>query len=268
MAQLPGLQVVCLARGGPPILHLDADAFYASVERRDDATLRDVPLAIVSDVVCCASYEARSWGVRSGMSPDEAHVRCPELVTVVPRWDAYNEASASLFRLLAGCVDVVEAASFEEAFLDLGTADWDEAADDAVELRSRIRTQLGLPVSIGIGRTKLLAKIANRRAKPDGLVVITPDREPRVRSTLRIDQIWGVGRVTRSKLAVQGLTKLADLTQFSAVELAPIIGRRMARQLDAIAHGHDDARVLPRRPGIARQRPRSRPTQLSFSLGT
>jgi DNA polymerase-4 len=121
-------------------------------------------------------------------------------------------------------------------------------------------------VSIGIGRTKLLAKTANRRAKPDGLVVIGPDHEPRVRATLRIDQLWGVGRVTRAKLKVQGIAKLADIKQYSARDLVPLVGRAMARRLDAMAHGQDDARVLPRRPRPERAAPAPRPVQLLLAF--
>ena len=129
-----------------------------------------------------------------------------------------------------------------------------------------MRTQLGLPLSIGIGRTKLLAKIANARAKPDGLVVIGPEREPRVRASLRIDQLWGVGRVTCGKLAVQGIAKLADVKAYSARDLAPLVGRSMARRLDAMAHGQDDARVLPRRPRTDRGVPAPRPVQLMLAF--
>jgi DNA polymerase-4 len=200
------------------------------------------------------------------MPIDDARAACPELVVVTPRWDAYEEAGARLFALFAQCASVVEAASFEEAFLDLDTDDWDEAADDAVEIRRRIRSQLGLPVSVGIGRTKLLAKVANRRAKPDGLVVIGPDRERRVRASLRVDQLWGVGRQTRAKLSVHGIAKVSDLAPYSALDLSPLVGRAMARRLDAIAHGYDDARVLPRRPGRARPAPPPRPVQLCLAL--
>jgi DNA polymerase-4 len=269
MPELPGLEIVRVPASGPPILHVDADAFYVSVEQRDDPALRDRPVAVVTDVVCCASYEARAARVRSGMSEDEAHARCPELVIVAPRWDAYAEASGRLFDLLVGCAEVVDAPSSSEAFLDLDTDDWDDAADDGDQIRRRVRTQLGLPISIGIGRTKLLAKIANGRAKPDGLVVIGPEREPRVRASLRIDQLWGVGRVTCGKLAVQGIANLADVKAYSARDLAPLVGRSMARRLDAMAHGQDDARVLPRRPRTDRGVPAPRPVQLvlAFELG-
>ena len=161
---------------------------------------------------------------------------------------------------------MVEAASLEEMFLDLGTDDWDEAADDAEEIRRRVQSQLGISVSIGIGRTKLLAKIANRRAKPDGLVVIGPDREPASRATLRIDQLWGVGRVTCAKLRVQGIAKLADITQYSARDLVPLVGRGMARRLDAMAHGQDDAArvAAPSAPRSRRAAPR--PVQLLLAF--
>jgi DNA polymerase-4 len=266
MTELPGLEIARRPASGPPILHADADAFFASVEQRDAPELRDRPVVVADEIVCCASYEARAWGVRGGMTLADARGMCPEVVVVAPRWDAYTEACGRLFELFAGCADVVEAASFEEAFLDLGTDDWDEAADDAVEIRRRVHSQLGIPVSIGIGRTKLLAKIANRRAKPDGLVVFAPDRERRVRASLRIDQLWGVGRVTRAKLAVQGIERLDDLTPYSARDLAPLVGRAMARRLDAIAQGHDDARVVPRRPARERRVPAPRPVQLCLAF--
>jgi len=266
MPELPGLVIDRAEPTGPPILHVDADAFFASVEQRDAPHLRGLPVVVADEIVCCASYEARAWGVRGGMLLNQARVLCPELVAVTPRWDAYAKAGIGLFDLLGTVAVAVEAASFEEAFVDPGLDDWERGIGVAHRIRDDIRTQLGLPVSIGIARTKLLAKIANRRAKPDGLVVIGPDREPQVRAALRIRELWGVGRATRSKLAVQGIDCVAELVPYSPRELAPIVGTAMSRTLFRIAHAMEDARVLPRRPRTAARTAARRPVQLPLAL--
>jgi DNA polymerase-4 len=265
MPPLPGLVIPDVVPTGPPIFHVDADAFYVSVEQRDAPGLRGAPLVVADEVVCCASYEARARGVRSGMVVAHARGLCPELVAVAPRWEAYTDAAAALFDRLRAIAVAVEAAAFDEAFVDLGIDGWDDALDAAHRVRRDVRTRLGLPVSVGVARSKLLAKIANRRAKPDGVVAIEPDDEPRVRARLAIGELWGVGPATRAKLKVQGIESVAALAPYSPRDLASIVGTAMARRLFRIAHALDDARVLPRRPQPSARAAR-RPVQLPLAL--
>jgi DNA polymerase-4 len=264
--ELPGLVLPEVAPAGPPILHVDADAFFVAVEERDDPALHGLPVVVGDELVCSASYEARRQGVRVGMLVNQALVRCPELVAVAPRWDVYTVVGAQLFDLLHEFGEIVEAASVEDAFVDLGIDDWDTATAAAHRVRVDARERLDLPVSVGVARTKLLAKIANRRAKPDGVIVISPDCEPRIRAALGIGELWGIGRGTRSKLKVQGIESVAELTPYSARELAPIVGTAMARRLYRIAHAFDDARVLPRRPRPNERTVVRRPVQLPLAL--
>jgi DNA polymerase-4 len=232
---------------GPPLLHVDVDAFFVAVERRDDPGLSGVPLAVVDRVVSCASYEARAWGVHAGMRAAEAHRACPVLVTVPSRPVAYERASAELFALLRSGA-AVEAGSMEEAFLAVPGLSWANAPGAAERLRVRIRADLGLPVSIGVGRTKLLAKIAGRRAKPGGVVVIDPAAEDGVRRALRIADLWGVGPATRDRLAEADIGTVADLAARSLAELVAIAGTAMGRRLHRIATGTDDAAIRPPAP--------------------
>ncbi len=232
---------------GPPLLHVDVDAFFVAVERRDDPGLSGLPLAVVDRVVSCASYEARALGVHAGMRAAQAHRACPTLVTVPARAAAYERASDELFALLrAGAA--VEAGSMEEAFLAVPGLDWPDASATATRLRQRVRTDLGLPVSIGVGRTKLIAKLASRRAKPNGIVVIDPAREPAVRRALRVADLWGVGPVTRERLAEADLDTVDDLHTRSLAELVELTGVAMGRRLRRIADGTDDATIRPPAP--------------------
>jgi DNA polymerase IV len=242
---------------GPPLLHVDVDAFFVAVERRDDPGLSGLPLAVVDRVVSCASYEARAWGVHAGMRAGEAHLTCPVLVTVPSRPAAYERASAELFALLrAGAA--VEAGSMEEAFLAVPGLSWPDAYGTAARLQARIRSDLGLPVSIGAGRTKLIAKVASRRAKPNGIVVVDPVAEPGVRNALRIADLWGIGPATRDRLADADIGTVAELAARSQVELTDIAGTAMGRRLHRIATGTDDATI--RRPAPRRSYSVSRTT--------
>jgi DNA polymerase-4 len=232
---------------GPPLLHVDVDAFFVAVERRDDPGLSGLPLAVVDRVVSCASYEARAWGVHAGMRAAQAHRACPVLVTVPSRAAAYEQASAELFALLRSGA-AVEAGSMEEAFLAVPGLSWADAPGAAARLRARIGADLGLPVSIGVGRTKLLAKIAGRRAKPNGVVVVDPAAEDEVRRALRIADLWGVGPATRDRLADADIGTVADLAARSLAELVEIAGTAMGRRLYRIATGTDDATIRPPAP--------------------
>jgi DNA polymerase-4 len=265
MPQLPGLVLGEPALVGAPIVHVDADAFFVSVARRDAPELTAREVVVGDDIVMSASYEARAWGVRAGMPIGRARALCTDLAVVAPTWDAYATASHDLFHFLDGVAIVVESASLEEAYLDLGLDDWDDAYDAAHRIRRRVQDQLGLSVSAGVARTKVLAKVACRRAKPGGVEMIDRDAEPRARTEMRIGEIGGVGRATQSKLKVQGIESIAELEPYSARELAPIVGTAMARRLYRIAHALDDTRVLPRRPRPAKTVV-SRPIQLPFAF--
>ena len=232
---------------GPPLLHVDVDAFFVAVERRDDPGLSGLALAVVDRVVSCASYEARAWGVHAGMRAAQARRACPELVTVPSRAAAYERASAELFALLRSGA-AVEAGSMEEAFLAVPGLSWADATAAAARLRDRVRADLGLPVSIGVGRTKLIAKVASRRAKPNGIVVVDPAAEPAVRDALRIAELWGIGPATRDRLAEADIGTVADLSARSLPELVEIAGTAMGRRLHRIATGTDDATIHPPAP--------------------
>jgi DNA polymerase IV len=246
---------------GPPLLHVDVDAFFVAVDRRDDPGLRGLPLAVVDWVVSCASYEARALGVRAGMRAADAYRVCPTLVAVPSRAEAYEQASAELFAMLrAGAA--VEAGSMEEGFLAVPGLDWPAAEETAARLRERIRVELELPVSIGVGRTKLIAKIASRRAKPNGIVVIDPAAEPAVRRALRVADLWGIGPATQDRLADAGIGTVADLSSIPPAELVEIAGTAMGRRLHRIAAGTDDATIrapTPRRSfSVSRTTPAQR----------
>ena len=175
------------------ILHADADAFFASVEQRDDPRLRGRPMVVAHEVVACPSYEARALGIHAGMSLRQVQRRWPEVLVTGYRSEAYEEASARLFEVFRRFTPLVEPGSVEEAFLDVTGRDRGDPGGMAAALRSAARDEVGLPVSVGVGRTKLMAKLASRRAKPDGLVVVDAALEAHVRPRLRLDELWGVG---------------------------------------------------------------------------
>jgi DNA polymerase-4 len=250
---------------GPPVVHVDADAFFVGVERRDMPSLRGRPVVVASDLVLGVAYEARVAGVRAGMLVNKARALCPDLVVRAPRWDTYGETSAALFDLLKTRAVIVEGATVEDAYLDLDV-DWKAVADAAQRIRTDVLAALGLTVSVGVARTKALASVACRRAKPDGCVIVLPDAEADVRAGVRIVELTGVGRTTRSKLKVQGIESVGELRPFSAPELAPIVGLTMARRLYRIAQACDDARVVPRRPRRATGSVVHRSVQLPLAL--
>ncbi|MCO1658914.1 Y-family DNA polymerase [Pseudonocardia humida] len=244
--------------GGPPLLHVDADAFFASVELRDDPSLRGLPMAVADVVVMCASYPARLLGVRAGVPTRMALLDCPQLVTVRPRPQVYERVSRELFALLGEVAATVEPGSMEEAFLDVPGLAWSDAADLGTALRARVRDELGLPVSVGVGRTKLIAKLASRAAKPDGLRVVDPATEARLRPALRVDRLWGVGARTLDRLRPHDVTTVADLARYSPDELCAMVGTAMGRRLHAVVTGTDDATVRvpgPRRSVSAQRVP-------------
>jgi DNA polymerase IV len=240
------------------ILHADLDSFYASVEQRDDPRLRGRPVIVGAGVVLAASYEAKARGVRTAMGGARARRLCPDAVVVSPRMSAYSEASKAVFKVFEDIAPVVEGLSIDEAFLDVhglrhisGTP-----VEIAARLRRRIRSEVGLPITVGVARTKFLAKVASAVAKPDGLLVVAPEREIEFLHPLPIERLWGVGRVTAAKLRERGITTVAQVAQLSERELVAMLGRASGRHLHALAHNHDPrpVQVRRRRRSIGAQR--------------
>lgn len=244
-----GVSPETVAAGRQSILHADADAFFASVEARDAPELADRPFVVIAglgEVVACPNYPARAYGIHGGMTIHQARRRCADLLTVPGRFDAYRTASEQLFELFARYATTIEPGSMEEAFLDVAGHD---PVDVAGRLRTEARDEIGLPLSVGVGRTKLVAKLASRRAKPDGLVVIGLDDEQRLRDELRLADVWGVGQVTRERLCDIGIHTVRDLDRIELPELARVVGLAMARRLSSIAAGTDGAAVRAPKPG-------------------
>jgi DNA polymerase IV len=245
------------------ILHADADAFFASVEQRDDPRLRGRPTIVGAGVVMAASYEARAYGIHGGMGGGRARRLCPHAVVVPPRFSAYTEASRALFDLFEETAPLVEGMSLEEAFLDVRGLERISGTprEIAARLRRRARERVGLAVTVGVARTKVLAKMASRAAKPDGLLVIEPDREAEFLRPLPVEALWGVGESTAEKLRAHGIATIGELGRREESALEMFLGSHAARHLHAIAHNRDPRRV---RRG---QRRRSIGTQSAFAGG-
>jgi DNA polymerase-4 len=240
------------------ILHADADAFFASVEQRDDPRLRGRPVIVGAWVVLAASYEAKAHGVRTAMGGAQARRLCPQAVVVEPRMAAYAEASKALFEVFEDTTPMVEGLSIDEAFLDVrgmrrlaGTP-----AEIAARLRHRIRREVGLPITVGVARTKFLAKVASGVAKPDGLLEVPPDRELAFLHPLAVERLWGVGPVTAAKLHELGITTVGEVAGLGEATLVSLFGRAPGRHLQALAHNYDPrpVRVGRRRGSIGSQR--------------
>ncbi len=231
------------------ILHADLDAFYASVEQRDDPRLRGRPVIVGGGVVLAASYEAKARGVRTAMGGTQARRLCPQAAVVSPRFQAYTEASKAVFRIFEDAAPVVEALSIDEAFLDVrGLAHISGTPIEiAFELRRSVREQVGLPITVGVARTKFLAKVASAVAKPDGLLVVEPEHELAFLHPLAVERLWGVGRVTAAKLHAQGITTVGQVARLDEHQLALLLGVASARHLHALAHSRDPRRVQARR---------------------
>lgn len=224
------------------LFHVDADSFFASVILRRRPELVHLPVAAIAHVfVASANYPARAQGVRGGMMLQEAQRLCPRLIMIDAPRAEIEEVSDSLFDLFSECSSAVEPGSMEEAFLDAGTDDWSAAISSAQRLRARVKTELGIPVSVGIARTKLMAKLASRAAKPDGLHAMRPDEESRLRQTLPLADVWGIGGTTLERLRLIGAATLNDLDGISPDELQRVCGPHMARRLRRIREGTDDA---------------------------
>jgi DNA polymerase IV len=234
------------------ILHADLDAFYASVEQRDEPRLRGRPVIVGMGVVLAASYEAKRCGVRTAMGGGRARQLCPDAVFVSPRMSAYSEASKAVYRIFEDTTPLVEGLSIDEAFLDVrglerisGTP-----AEIAVRLRARVLDEVGLPITVGVARTKFLAKVASGVAKPDGLLVVPPHRELPFLHALPVERLWGVGKVTAAKLHERGIVTVAQVARLDEAELMSMLGRGSGRHLHALAHNRDPRRV---RTGVRRR---------------
>ena len=240
------------------ILHADLDSFYASVEQRDDPTLRGRPVIVGGGVVLAASYEARAYGVRTAMGWRQARALCPQAIVLAPRMPAYARASSAVFEVFRDTTPIVEPLSVDEAFLDVsglrrvsGTP-----VQIGARLREQVREKVGLPITVGIARTKFLAKVASQEAKPDGLLLIPPDRELAFLHPLPIRRLWGVGTKTADKLRSHGIETVSDAAALSETTLALMVGPAMGRRLFALSRNVDRRRVLAghRRRSVGAQR--------------
>ena len=223
------------------ILHADLDSFYASVEQRDDPRLAGKPVIVGGGVVLAASYEAKAFGIRTAMSGRQARELCPHAIVVSPRMDAYAAASRAVFEVFDDTTPLVEGLSIDEAFLDVGGLRRVRGApiEIAAGLKQAVRDRVGLPITVGIARTKFLAKVASALAKPDGLLLVDPERELQFLHPLPVERLWGVGRVTAEKLRRRGLVTVGDVSQCSEPVLVAMLGKASGRHLHALAHNRD-----------------------------
>ncbi len=227
------------------ILHADCDAFFASVAQRDDPSLRGRPVAVGPGIVMAATYEARAFGVRSAMPAEKAKRLCPGLVVVPADFDAYVRASRQLFRVFRDTAPVVEGMSLEEAFLDVRGLERisGHPVQIAMSLRDRVRDEIGLPLSVGIARTKGVAKMASKLSKPHGLLAVSRAGELPFLHPLRVEQLWGVGESTAARLHAAGIETVGQVAALTREELETVLGRAGARSLHAFALGRDPRRV-------------------------
>ncbi len=232
------------------LLHADVDAFFASVEQRDDPGLRGHPVIVGAGVVLAASYEAKAYGVRTAMGGGQARRLCPQAIVVRPRMSAYAEASKAMFRVFEDTTPLVEGLSIDEAFLDVRGLERLSGTpiEIAERLRREVRERVGLPITVGVARTKFLAKVASGVAKPDGLLVVPPDRELAFLHPLPVERLWGVGPATADKLHERGITTVGEVAQLAEAALVSMLGPASGRHLHALAHNHDPRPVqVPRR---------------------
>jgi DNA polymerase-4 len=258
----PKCEHVFVSRTDASILHADLDAFYASVEQRDDPRLRGRPVIVGGGVVLACSYEAKACGVRTAMGGNQARRLCPNAAVVPPRMSAYSEASRAVFEVFEDTAPMVEALSIDEAFLDVRGMEHFKGTPEAIAVRLKraVLEQVGLPITVGVARTKFLAKVASGVAKPDGLLVVPPDGELEFLHPLPVERLWGVGKVTSRKLHERGLTTVRQVAELDEDALVEILGRASGRHLHALAHNRDP------RPVETRRRRRSMGTQHAFGL--
>lgn len=239
------------ASPGASILHADLDAFYASVEQRDDPRLRGRPVIVGGGVVLAASYEAKARGVRSAMGGQQARRLCPDAIVVPPRMSAYTQASRAVFEIFRQTTPLVEGLSIDEAFLDVGGL-WrlvGSPAEIAERLRREVRERVHLPITVGVARTKFLAKVASGVAKPDGLLVVAPDAELAFLHPLAVERLWGVGPVTSAKLRERRIRTVGEVARLGEAALVSLLGSGAGRHLHALAHNRD-----PRSVQVGRRR--------------
>ena len=240
------------------ILHADLDAFFASVEQRDDPELRGRPVIVGGGVVLAASYEAKARGIRTAMGGRQARRLCPEAVVVPPRFSAYVTASRAVFAVFERTSPLVEGLSIDEAFLDVRGMRRIAGApgEIAARLRRDVLEQVGLPITVGVATTKFLAKVASAVAKPDGLLVVPAGGELAFLHPLAIERLWGVGPVTARRLHERGIATVAQVARLSETALVDLLGQAAGRHLHALAHNRDPRRVRTglRRRSIGAQR--------------
>ncbi|MFW2336538.1 DNA polymerase IV [Ilumatobacter sp.] len=226
---------------GATIMHADLDSFYASVEQRDDPSLRNRPVIVGGGIVLAASYEAKRRGVYTPMPEHTARRLCPDLVVVPPRFEAYTEASRAVFDVFDDTTPLVEGMSIDEAFLGVGGLERisGSPARIAAKLRSDVLERVGLPITVGVARTKFLAKVASGVAKPDGLLVVDPDHELEFLHPLPVGRLWGVGPVTERKLHDRGIYTVGEVAQLGEAHLTAMLGVGSGRHLHALAHNRD-----------------------------
>jgi DNA polymerase-4 len=263
-------------REQPTILHADLDAFYASVEQRDDPSLRGRPVIVGGGVVLAASYEAKARGVRTAMGGAQARQVCPDAVVVRPRFDAYVRASRCVFEIFRRMAPTVEALSIDEAFLDV--RGMERISGTPIEIAERLRREVselvGLAITVGVANTKFLAKVASGVAKPDGLLMIPAGGELGFLHPLPVRRLWGVGPATAQRLGAAGITTVAQVARADETMLVELLGRGVGRHVHALAHNRDPrpVRAGVRRRSIGAQRalgrrPRS-PAELDAALMT
>jgi len=228
------------------ILHADLDAFYASVEQMLDPSLRGIPIAVGGGVVLAASYEAKKFGVKGGMPGRRARELCPELKFVTGHFDKYQELGDAAIKVLDDYTPLVERISIDEAFADVAGTEhlFGSPADIAVKVRDRVKAEVGLPISVGVARTKHLAKIASQVAKPDGLVVVDPARELEFLHALPVGLMWGVGPATQARLADMNVHTIGQLAATSVNALQRILGPAAGDKLAALAWNRDPREIV------------------------
>src|SRR3989440_12661762 len=232
------------------ILHADLDAFYASVEQLLDPRLRGKPIAVGGGVVLAASYEARVFGVRSGMPGRRARQLCPDLVFVGGHFHEYQRLGDAAIGVLSDFTPAIERISIDEGFADVAgcTHLFGSPAEIARTVRARVRAELGLPISIGVARTKHLAKIASQVAKPDGLVVVDPETELEFLHHLPVELMWGVGPVTQARLAESGVRTIGQLARMPGQSLERLLGCAVGGKLAALSWNRDPRGIRTHRP--------------------
>lgn len=228
-------------RGDATILHADLDSFYASVEQRDDPALGGRPVIVGGGVVLAASYEAKAFGVRTAMSGGQARALCPQAIVVPPRMAAYSQASKDVFEVFHDTSPVVEGISIDEAFLEVGglARIVGSPLEIGATLRREVAARVGLPITVGIARTKFLAKVASAFAKPDGLLRVPPDRESEFLHPLPVEKLWGVGAITARKLRDFDIVTVGDIARHDESAIVAILGGGAGRHLHALSHNRD-----------------------------